>query len=345
MEIECEINLHKTSNDVYKPGQPVSGVIRYNINKTTTFTEIIVSLKGKGYVRTMNTYNTAIYYDHEETLVDIDNFITEKNKPLTVPFGSQSVQFYFVLPPNLPPSFKYHDLIDMEDVRCKIHYYVRIKFKRAGTFEFTKRFKKVLILESDITPSLPRNPTVYSERKILNQLFSSGQQTVTLKVCIHDSVIIVGGNVNFKCEVENLTKITVKSLKVKLIEKCRFYQSLNGSCVKLSKDVEGTVKATASISQGQTHSFNFELNLPYDKVSIENSKVMSRKYYVKILAVLPLPHKDVVLKIPLQIGCVNDEELLSDTACGGTLPVHNQPELLDAPPSYWEVMGEDKDDN
>lgn len=346
MGIECEINLNKTSSGVYKPGKPVSGVIRYNVNKTTTFTEIIVSLKGKGYLHLINTLNRASVDIHEETLVDIDHVITEKEKSLTIPTGSQNVDFYFVLPPNLPPSFKYKGLINVEDTYCKIQYYIRIKFKRAGALEFTKRFKQVLTVESDITPSLPRNPTIYLESKILKQFLSSQQQMVTLKASIQDSMINVGGKVKFECEVENLTKLTVKSLKIKLIEVKSFHRSYSSKSVaKVTKDVKGTDESTPSISQGQTQSFNFECNVPHDKVSLENSKIVSRKYYVKILAVLPAPHNDVVLKIPLQIGNIDDDGLLSETACGGASGVENQSVLLDAPPSYWQVMGEDKDDN
>lgn len=346
MGIECEINFNNTSNDVYKPGKPVSGMIRYNVNKTTTFTKITISLKGKGCTVLRNTLNNNFFYVHEETLVDIDNVITEKDKPLTVPIGSQSVQFHFVLPSNLPPSFKYNGLIKLEDVKCEINYYVRIKFKRTGAFKFSKRFKKVLVLESEsITPSLPRNPTLYLERKILNQLFPNQQQVVILKASIQDSVIDIGGRVKLDCEVENFTKLTVKSLNIKLIEIYRFYKAFNGSVTKVSKDVEGIVEASASVSQGQKRSFNVEFNVPYDKVSLENSRVVSRKYYVKISAVLPPPYKDIFLKIPLQIGSVNDDEFRLETACGGASSICNQSTLLGAPPSYWEVMREYKDDN
>lgn len=223
MKIECEINLNKTLDAVYKPGKPVSGIISYNVNEQTTFTKIIVSLKGTSYTKITNSLNRGIVHVHEETLVDIDNVITDKDK--LIPFGTQSVQFYFVLPPNLPPSFKYNDTVMLENIDCKIHYYVRIKFIRAGTFEFAKRFKKVLLLESNITPSLPRNPAVHLERKNLASFFSTQQQMVTLKALIHDSVIEIGGKVKFKCEVKILTKLTVKSLNIKLIEVYRFYKT------------------------------------------------------------------------------------------------------------------------
>lgn len=350
MGITCEINLNKTMDDVFKPGKPVSGTIRYSVDKTTTFTEIIVSLKGKGHTLIISNINRAIFYENTETLVDIDNVITEKDKSLTVSTGSQSVQFHFIMPPNLPPSYKYSSIVVTEDVKCKIEYYVRIKFKRAGALQFTKRFKKVLILESNnITPSLPRNPIVYAERKKINHFFSSEQQMVTLKASIYDSVINIGGKVKFDCEVENLTKLTVKSLNIKLIEVRRFYKSTTdfiGNATKVSKDVEGTVETTGSISQGQTQSFNLELNVPHTvQASLENSRVVSRKYFVKISAILPSPNKDVIVKIPLQIGCIDDDELFSEIACGSTSNIHNQSVLLDAPPTYWEVMGEDKDEN
>lgn len=341
MRIECEINLNKTSDAVYKPGKPVSGIISYKVNKRTTFTKIIVSLKGMSYTKITNSLNIGIIRVHEETLVDFDTVITDKDKLFLVPLGSQTVQFYFVLPPNLPSSFEYNDTVMLENIDCKIHYYVRIKFIRAGAFEFVKRFKKVLLLESNITPSLPRNPAVHLERKNLASFFSSQQQMVTLKAFIHDSVIGIGGKVKFECEVENLTKLTVKSLNIKLIEVHRFYKTFHGNVKKVSKDVEGTVEATASISAGQTNLFHFDLNVPYGKVSLENSKVMSRKYYVKIVAVLPSPYKDVVLEIPLQIGCTDDDGLLSEIACGGSSSVRSQSTSLGAPPSYWEVMGED----
>lgn len=341
MGIKCEIHLDKTA-DGYKPGSTVSGVIKYSVDKITTFTEIIVSLKGQGFTFIFKTFTN---HEHNETLVDIDKAITEKEKPVTVPIGSQSVHFDFKLPTNLPPSLTYETSHEMVDVSCVIRYYIRIKFVRPGVFEFTKRFKKPITVQSNIiTPTLPRDPAEYQERKTLMQLFSNKEQIVALKATIQNSVISVGGTVKVECLVENLTTHTIKCLFAELMEVHRFYKSVTSKGFEVPTDTVATIEATTTINPGQSQSFHFEFNVPHHKVSLENSKVVSRNYFVIIEAFLPLPHMPAVVKIPLQIGSIDDDGLLSEAA-GGMTSGNGQSAFTDIPPSYWEAMGEDKDDD
>lgn len=71
---------------------------------------------------------------------------------------------------------------------------------------------------------------------------------------------------------------------------------------------------------------------------------MSRKYFVKIVAVLPVPFADVVLTVPLQIGSIHEDGLLSEAA-GGMTRGHDQSVLRDEPPSYWEAIRDNNNDN
>ncbi|KAJ2950269.1 hypothetical protein O0L34_g11632 [Tuta absoluta] len=99
--------------------------------------------------------------------------------------------------------------------------------------------------------------------------------------------------------------------------------------------VQDTSSKTGVLKSGKTQHYEFEINVPADKTSIENSKIVLRKYVVLIKVVLPVPHQNVLLKIPVQIGDVIRED-------GLICEVLEQ--NLEEPPTYWEVMAESKYD-
>ncbi|KAM3963603.1 uncharacterized protein ACR2FA_002123 [Aphomia sociella] len=304
MGIFCEINVAR-HDDEYLPGDMVTGFINYAVDEKRVFDKITVSLKGIGRLRIISKLRKDYpEYHNKETYVDIDDVILENEEELST--GEYKAKFSFKLPESIPPSFKYYNNKGDYIIKCKFIYYIRIKFESPGLLQFPKRFKKEIAVGTQFTPSLPTQPVIYGKEKKIVKIFS-GNNKVYIKVNIENSVINTGKVVRFSYELINDTKLELKGVKVKLVEVHAF-------------------KAKAGIKGGETQNMNFQIIVPFDKKTMQHSKIATRGYIVKIKVFLPLFRQNFVLDIPVEIG--NNTEAKAED--------------FDAPPSYWEVMGESK---
>lgn len=329
MGITCEISLVRPENGSFTSGSTVSGAIRYILNKDEILDKITISLKGNGVLRmkTRNRSNNKKYKNKEE-YVDIDHVIhsNEKNAPLSR--GLYETQFSFTLPLNIPSSMKYVNDTLKYRVDCKILYYIRIKFERPGFLQFDKRFKKNITVVSRVTPKLPMVPTNYGNQNTfttLSQLFSSKKSVIEIKANIQNSVLQPGGKININYEVLNNTTFVIKGVEIQLQEIYRF-TSKKGRQAFFKEYIPFTDTKTSSIKSGHVQKMDITIDVPVDRISFDHSKMISRQYFVAIQAILPIPHSDPVLKIPVQI----------DVDTGMTAATTNE-----SPPSYWEAVAEE----
>ncbi|KAJ8721241.1 hypothetical protein PYW07_002016 [Mythimna separata] len=323
MGIFCQINLNKPPDGAFYSGEVVSGMMKYALDEPMEIDKITVSLKGTGHLRLTeksNQKNRRHTYVNNEVYVDVDEVIQE-GKYKVLP-GSYELNFNFRLPNNLPPTFEFHKYVSRYSVNCKIKYYVRIKIDRPGWFAFAKHFRKEITVASTITPKLSIEPVMYGQRSQLLQLFSSKTSTVVMKANILNSVITNGGKIKIQSEIQNDTNIIIKGVEIKLVEMHTF-KAKGHTEVKGYEDVPNCDSKTGSIQSGATQDMPIDIIVPSDKVSLDNSKIVSRDYIVRITAILPMPHRNVVLDIPVQIGDNVQRE-----------------EICDPPPTYWEAMGE-----
>lgn len=323
------MNLLKPADEYFRPGSTVSGTVRYTLDKDDVFEKIIVSMKGIGRLRmrTRNRQNNPTYRNDED-YVDIDYVIYTNEKKAPLPRGSYETKFSFTLPPNIPSSLKYHKTIPKYVIKCKILYYIRIKFEKPDLLQFDTRFKKNISVVSEIIPRLPTVPTICGEQKALmtlSQLFSNKKSVIEIKANIENSVLQPGGKIEINYEVSNDTNIVIKGVESKLKEVYTF-TSKRGHKAHAKEDIPCTDTKTCSIKCGDKQTMDITINVPVDKKSLEHSKLVSRQYFVVIQAILPLPHRNTVLKIPIQIDDNMDMFAAS---------------VNDAPPSYWEAVGEE----
>ncbi|CAH0702210.1 unnamed protein product [Spodoptera exigua] len=332
MSVICSINLNKPPEAIYLPGETISGIIKYTLREPMETEKIIISLKGMGYLKliyrsnTNNNTRNKIYVT-DEVYVDNDAIIHEGN--WTVPPGDYEARFSFQLPQNIPPSLTY-SVRRPYTVYSYIKYYVRIKFQRSGLFSSSKHFRKKIIVASSVTPRLPMEPYVYTKSHNLFNLFSSKTRTVHLKGNILTSVIPNGGKIQIQCDIHNDTNLDLDRVEINLTQVYKF-KILNYREIPFYDDVPPCYNKTQVIERGAKHKVLFEFNVPFGCVSLENSNLLSREYIVTIMAKLPMPHRNVKLLIPVQIG--------------DNMVIHHQ-EIGEAPQTYWEAMGEgEKDDD
>lgn len=328
MGVYCEINLFKPADGAFVPGSTVSGIIKYAVDQETVFNKITMSLKGNGQLRITDkrrkrkTGNMSVYRNSEQ-YIDIEN-IVHNNDKAPVAIGAYEIPFCFTLPQNLPPSLDYFKSDVRYRIRCNIKYYISMVFERPGLFKLNKKMKKEITVVSGIKPRLPMEPTMLAEQKKLFKPFSRKPNIVNIKANIENCVIAPGGNVRLNYEIFNHTTLNLKGVETKLVETYTF-TTRGHRKVKVSKDVERTDSKSGSISAGASTSSDLTISLPSDIGSLEYSHLVSRDYFVQIIAEIPFPHLNAYLEIPIQVGDRNE----------------SSPDAVDdPPPSYWEAMAE-----
>lgn len=189
----------------------------------------------------------------------------------------------------------------------------------------------------------------------MTKIFTFKDSELNLKAVVQNSIIGIGGKVYFDCEVENFTNVTIKTLKISLQELYIFVKHKE-YVTKVIEKVKHTESETCSIKSGEKQKFDFVVDVPNDIVSLEFSSIVARQYVVVICAKLPIPHRNLDLWIPLQIGDVIDTHTVSDTNAeletytetksivNDDHVVNGGPSTSEGPPTYWEAMSEEKDD-
>ncbi|XP_038217712.1 uncharacterized protein LOC119836455 [Zerene cesonia] len=330
MGIFCEINLNTPEGGKFISGSVLSGEIKYAVDKNTVFKKITVSLKGIG--TTSIEYNNSNKDEKKSTdhytekYVNIEQILLDKAKDddgTTLKIGSYTAAFQFNIPNRIPPSVNIYRSDTNHTVRYKVNYYITIKFQRPGLISFPKRYKKDIQIVSNIIPTLSQTPVTLGEKKKLFHIFSRRDSVINLKATILNSVVRAGGNVQFLYELANHSNVKIKYVKMKIVEYIEFKKSRRS--VSFYRDLDATETKTGSIQSGNTQQMTVEISVPDDALTIDSCKLAARDYYVYIVVALPLPHINFYLRMPIQVMLSTEN-----------VPPEN-------PPSYWDVMCEDKD--
>lgn len=335
MGIACEIHLFKPVNGVFYSGQNVSGVIKYSVDEPMVVDKILTSLKGIGYIAVTADRGATWErtYKTKEEYIDEDTIIVGEKKQIAV--GSYEIKFSYTLPVNIPSTLKAPKAFKFKSYKVKffIIYYVRIKFERPGVFTFNKHFRKEINVLSKTVPTLPREPTVYTENKKLLRFFSKQDSIITINATIFNSVIPIEGKIDLKYEVQNNSHIVIKNIVTKLVQ-AYLFKSKGHRKVTYGEAVPDTEAKTLPINSQETQTRTISIDVPINLYSVTNATIVARCYLVRIEAQLPIPYKNAILDVPVQIGMYEENESVNSNV------VTNEDVNSDLPPAYWEVMGE-----
>lgn len=300
----------------------MTGTVRYILDDDIVFNKITISLNGQGNLAIQNMRKKddadGIITD-EESYVSDDIIVLNDERGHVLPIGSYDTQFCFQLPLNIPPSFKYLKTDNNHTIRCRISYYLQIEFEGP---EGNKRFKTEIKVSPGVDPVLYSEPKIYDKQRKLIQLLRNS--FVTLKATINTPVVAPGGKAELTYEVFNDTNVNFKSVESKLIEVTYLPQGQYDA--RFSNEVITDI-ITAGVRSGESQTIDVTVPIPDDINSIENSKLIARNYFVKITVYLPLPYRNVSLKVPVQIGDIIEERI----------PVESREQM----PSSWEILEEE----
>ncbi|CAH0755701.1 unnamed protein product [Diatraea saccharalis] len=328
MGIFCKICVVNPPNNVFIPGNFVTGTIDYSFDSNTVVKRIQLSLKGSGYLETSEhrdgkestTTTTEKYVDIQTSVLNEYGKEQFVNQHYKTPFN-------FRLPENIPGSLKYLKEIGIK-LKCVIAYYIKIKFEISGFLKFDKKFEKEIKVVPVLTPKLSMEPVIYGERKQFFQPFKTNKGILHLKACIKCSVLEPGATVEIAYELQNNTNKTIEAIETKLVSIYKFYYS-EKSHIKKLVNIQNTDSKTTAVKIGETSESTLEIEIPSDLYCIDDSKLVSREYVVTMTVCVPVPHKNMQLDIPIQVG-----KTIIDTKSESEKNITEQ----ESPPSYWEAM-------
>lgn len=333
MAISCEINLFRPPNAPFKPGETIVGAIKYAIDKPMKFDVIIVSLKGSGNL-TIEVYRTRGWTDRytaNADYVNVSNMVTGANNE--VPAGCYITKFKFALPENIPTNLYYQYDGFANELKCKIEYYIEIKFSRPGLFTFSKVFKKRINISPIIIPQLSMEPKLYKASTKLTRLFSRKNAVVEIKATITNSVVPTGGKIQVNLEIKNDTNVIIRCVEATLIEVYNFKAS-GYHRVSRSKKVDNVMARTDGIDSDTKKLCAVVIDVPSSRNTLQHTNYVTREYFIRLTAKLPVLHSDLVLDIPVEIGVILGNNISEHSAQCLADSLH-----YDNPPSeYWAEM-------
>jgi hypothetical protein len=334
MGIYCNIYVVQPPNNTFTPGSSVCGSINYTFDEATKVKRINVSLVGKGKLGVTKTTGHGqdrkrTHYGRREEYVNVGSDILLDKEGKEIAVGTYETLFNFKLPENIPSSLKYAKNDTDYDIDCKIVYCVKIKFEFPNLFKFKRSFQSEIKVLSGIAPKCSTGPLIYGERKKLFQIFGKKDSTLILKAWIQNSIIEPNGKVKLNYELVNNTNKTVKGVETKIVEVFNFHTHENSE-IKRYVDIDFTYSMTCSIKGGETFGLPIVIDTPPGLVNLDHSRIMSRGYEVLITVILPMPHTNMVLHIPIQVGDVDVKPFNAEVSS-----ITNE-----SPPTYWEAMNE-----
>lgn len=315
----------------HRAGTPVTGVVRYIVDEPGRYKDIILSLIGKGKCEWSERHGkTTVYYSGKEVFTEQHLSIHQKGPEdaFILPIGTYERPFTFVLPNNIPSSFK--------NKTCTIAYKLVLKFERPGFFSIHKKFHTEIKVIGDVHPIKPDGITVTELDKTLFTPFKKRKNLINLQAETPNSVFRPGEGVVVNYKVTNNTDIIIPTVKAELVCKNTYIANC-GNKKKSTKTISECTVEMPSVPDNAIANLASTIQIPDHLYTIQNTRIMTIEYRIKVTLRLPMPYINASTKIPIVIG-------ERQGAYYEEFNVPNPEDGVAEPPSYFEVMDESKED-
>ncbi|KAJ8730544.1 hypothetical protein PYW08_001957 [Mythimna loreyi] len=292
MGIECEIFIERANRGIFRPRQPVVGKVKYFISKPTMFRTIDISFLGKATCQWSTPGPDKIpreYYNEEEYVNDSRNLFKAQHGQEVFLSGTFEYPFEFLLPDNIPSSTKYYK-------GGIIEYKVIVLFVKAKSIRTIKEYNRSIPVYGYVCPC-SREPLIFSLQKTLSSL--TAISNIDIKGEIEKTFLTPGDKIKLKLTINNNTDVLI-TINTKLIENY-IYVSEDETTNVVSMPLENTQSSITIVEKSFSVITCIVPTLP-TLYSIQNSKILSREYKVRVTAKLPNPKDNVDVEVPVVIG-------------------------------------------
>ncbi|KAH9635421.1 hypothetical protein HF086_006661 [Spodoptera exigua] len=315
MTLLCQILLEKAKEGVFRSGECVRGTLKYSVDKPTKYETIYIRFVGHGSCCwTESDGDDRKKYSNEEEYADDTQYILKPNEE-NVLTGSYEHPFEFQIPDNIPISKK-------NDV-CVIYYKVVAIFLKAEGLIKTKKFDAEIPVYGYVTRCSPE-PLIFGLQKDLFSLTTTNK--INVKASIDKTFVTPGENFTLLVTVNNNTdlQITIRTELVKFFT----YRADDGHTRVDKYTVNGTLCDSPPMKVRSVSNLTCIVPTLPSLYSIQYSKIVEGTYKVRVTAVVPFPHINEAVEIPVVIGEGKDHlgataKHVDDTALSLTTPDEN----------------------
>ncbi|KAH9635413.1 hypothetical protein HF086_006653 [Spodoptera exigua] len=291
MGVMCQILINRTEDGVFKVGGLVTGTLKYFIDKPTHYKSISITFLGKGscWWSESRGKTTTHYSNSEEYINQIVNIYLDREKEDFISGGFE-YPFQFLLPVDIPPSFK--------DSTCTIEYKIIVTFAKANKITSKKYFDVEIPVTSYVNPC-SLEPMMFCLRKNIFSFNKTNSNQIDLKGEIIKTCVTPGENIQIRLTVNNDTNLQIFA-KTELVHRLTYIASCGHK-----KTRENIVSNTSTMTPVAANSVvNLICVIPtlHNLSSLEHTKVMIGEYKVKLVVKPPFPHMFRMLYIPVAIG-------------------------------------------
>lgn len=294
MAVSCEILITRTEDDVFKPGDLVTGTIKYYIDEPSKFEGISMNFLGNGNCWWTKTEGGAMSVGNSETYVNqtISFYTGKSGEELS---GTYEYPFQFLLPINIPSSYK--------DGNCVIAYKIIVTFVRTTRRE---QFEAEIPVQGYVTTTV-QEPMLFGLQKKLFPVFTDSK--IALRGELENVAVTPGANVNLTIKVNNDSNNEI-FVRTELI-KCFTLMSNHGETSANIILVPNTTTGS-NIEKNSEQSIKCVVPTFVNLFSIQNSNIVKGEYKVRVTIEMPFPYKDATVDVPVVIGNIIGGVIASD---------------------------------
>ncbi|CAH0702215.1 unnamed protein product [Spodoptera exigua] len=291
MGVMCQILINRTEDGVFKVGGLVTGTLKYFIDKPTHYKSISITFLGKGRCSWSETRGktTTHYSNGEEYINQIVNIYLDREKEDFISGGFE-YPFQFLLPVDIPPSFK--------DSTCTIEYKIIVTFVKANIITSKKYFDVEIPVTSYVNPC-SLEPMMFCLRKNIFSFNKTNSNQIDLKGEIIKTCVTPGENIQIKLTVNNDTNLQIFA-KTELVHRLTYIASCGHK--KTREDIVNNTSTMSPVAENSVVNLICVIPTLHNLSSLEHTKVMIGEYKVKLVVKPPFPHMFRMLYIPVAIG-------------------------------------------
>ncbi|XP_022815142.1 arrestin domain-containing protein 2-like [Spodoptera litura] len=294
MGVVCQILITRTEDGVFKPGDPVTGTIKYFIDEPTKYEGISMNFLGKGNCWWTKTEEGATPFGNSETYMNQSIcFYTGKSGEELA--GGYEYPFQFLLPVNIPSSYK--------DGNCVIDYKIIVTFVKATKRE---QFEAEIPVQAYVTTTV-QEPMLFGLQKKLFSVFAGNK--IALRGELENVAVTPGANINLTLKVHNESnsEIFIRTELIKHFTLMSNHGETNTNVVLVPNTTTGS-----NIEKNTEQSVKCVVPTYSNLFSIQNSNIIKGEYKVRVIIEMPFPYKDATVDVPVVIGKVMSEVAAPD---------------------------------
>ncbi|CAH0581594.1 unnamed protein product [Chrysodeixis includens] len=296
MVLTGSILFDNDGEEVYKAGQSVTGILKYNVEKPTEFASIYISLVGKGKCSwTLMNANPNIppitlmsnknYVYLTKNLVDDTNNKGPQN-------GNYEYPFDFILPSDIPSTYK--------DKYVNIAYKIVVKFEIRSIVNSVEKIKNEITVCGNVKPCSPEPFTVEFDKKVFAV---TKRKRVEIEATLEKTLVAPGENITLSLMVNNDSSVPL-TIKTELFEHLTYEAS--GRYYRFKNPVKSTTRYSSSIKKKEISKVTCTVPTLPKLYSIQHAELFTLEYRIHITVIFPFPHRNASIDVPVVIGETED---------------------------------------